>query len=102
MLCDVVVGFNHRFRLDDGVMIKDNHIVAAGGISRAVELVRKQQGHMIKIEVEVETLDQVQQAVHAKVDVIMLDNQVPDQVRRITHIFPNRSGELSGGINPTT
>ena len=49
-------GFNHRFRLDDGVMIKDNHIVAAGSISRAVELVRKQQGHMIKIEVEVETL----------------------------------------------
>lgn len=94
-------GFNHRFRLDDGVMIKDNHIVAAGSISRAVELVRKQQGHMIKIEVEVETLDQVQEAVNAKVDVIMLDNQTPDQVRELrAHIPKSIIVELSGGINP--
>ena len=94
-------GFNHRFRLDDGVMIKDNHIVAAGSISRAVELARKQQGHMIKIEVEVETLDQVQEAVHAKVDVIMLDNQAPDQVRELrAHIPKSIIVELSGGINP--
>lgn len=94
-------GFNHRFRLDDGVMIKDNHIVAAGSIRRAVELVRKQQGHMIKIEVEVETLDQVQEAVHAKVDVIMLDNQTPDQVRELrAHIPKSIIVELSGGINP--
>ena len=94
-------GFNHRFRLDDGVMIKDNHIVAAGSISHAVELIRKQQGHMIKIEVEVETLDQVQEAVHAKVDVIMLDNQAPDQVRELrAHIPKSIIVELSGGINP--
>lgn len=94
-------GFNHRFRLDDGVMIKDNHITAAGSIEKAVELVRKQQGHMIKIEVEVETLDQVQQAVKAEVDVIMLDNQTPDRVKELRqHIPKSIIVELSGGINP--
>ena len=94
-------GFNHRFRLDDGVMIKDNHITAAGSIEKAVELVRKQQGHMIKIEVEVETLDQVQQAVNAEVDVIMLDNQTPDLVKELRqHIPRSIIVELSGGINP--
>ena len=94
-------GFNHRFRLDDGVMIKDNHITAAGSIKKAVELVRKQQGHMIKIEVEVETLDQVQQAVKAEVDVIMLDNQTPDRVKELRqHIPKSIIVELSGGINP--
>tara|TARA_B100000575_G_C23142954_1_gene665729 strand:+ start:74 stop:904 length:831 start_codon:yes stop_codon:yes gene_type:complete len=94
-------GFNHRFRLDDGVMIKDNHITAAGGIAKAVEMVRKQQGHMIKIEIEVETLNQVQQAVDAEVDVIMLDNQTPDQVKKLRkHIPKSIIVELSGGINP--
>ncbi|MBK97271.1 MAG: nicotinate-nucleotide diphosphorylase (carboxylating) [Balneola sp.] len=94
-------GFNHRFRLDDGVIIKDNHIAAAGGIAKAVEMVRKQQGHMIKIEIEVETLNQVQQAVDAEVDVIMLDNQTPDQVKELRkHIPKSIIVELSGGINP--
>ena len=94
-------GFNHRFRLDDGVMIKDNHITAAGSIEKAVALVREQQGHMIKIEVEVETLDQVQQAVNAEVDVIMLDNQTPDRVKELCqHIPKSIIVELSGGINP--
>jgi nicotinate-nucleotide pyrophosphorylase (carboxylating) len=94
-------GFNHRFRLDDGVMIKDNHITAAGSIEKAVALVREQQGHMIKIEVEVETLDQVQQAVNAEVDVIMLDNQTPDRVKELRqHIPKSIIVELSGGINP--
>lgn len=94
-------GFNHRFRLDDGVMIKDNHIRAAGGIAKAVEMVRKQQGHMIKIEIEVETLNQVQQAVDAEVDVIMLDNQTPDQVKELRKYIPKSIiVELSGGISP--
>ena len=94
-------GFNHRFRLDDGVMIKDNHIRAAGGIAKAVEMVRKQQGHMIKIEIEVETLNQVQQAVDAEVDVIMLDNQTPDQVKELRKYIPKSIiVELSGRINP--
>ena len=94
-------GFNHRFRLDDGVMIKDNHIRAAGGIAKAVEMARKQQGHMIKIEIEVETLNQVQQAVDAEVDVIMLDNQTPDQVKELRKYIPKSIiVELSGGINP--
>jgi nicotinate-nucleotide pyrophosphorylase (carboxylating) len=94
-------GFNHRFRLDDGVIIKDNHITAAGSIEKAVELVRKQQGHMLKIEVEIETLDQVQQAVKAEVDVIMLDNQAPGRVKELCqHIPKSIIVELSGGINP--
>lgn len=94
-------GKNHRFRLDDGVMIKDNHIKAAGSISAAVDLVRKNCGHMVKIEVETENRAQVEEAVSARVDVIMLDNRTPKEVKEFREIIPAEIMlEVSGGINP--
>jgi nicotinate-nucleotide pyrophosphorylase (carboxylating) len=94
-------GKNHRFRLDDGVMIKDNHIKAAGSISAAIELVRKNCGHMVKIEVETENRAQVEEAVAAKADVIMLDNRTPEEVKELRKIIPAAIVvEASGGISP--
>lgn len=74
-------GHNHRLGLDDGVLIKDNHIALAGGIAEAVRRAREVVGHLHKIEVETATLEQVNQALQANADIIMLDNMTPDQVR---------------------
>lgn len=94
-------GRNHRFRLDDGVMIKDNHIKAAGSIKSAVELVRSRVGHMVKIEVETENKKQVLEAVKAGVDVIMLDNRSPEEVKELIALIPdNVLIEVSGGLTP--
>lgn len=94
-------GKNHRFRLDDGAMIKDNHIKAAGSITKAVELIRAKAGHMVSIEVETETKAQVLEAVEAGADVIMLDNRSPEEVRELAKLIPeNVVVEVSGGINP--
>ena len=93
-------GFNHRFGLYDAVMIKDNHISFAGSITKAVEKARSQLGHMVKIEVEVETEEQMQEAIEAKADVIMFDNRTPDEIKAWIGLVP--SGiytEASGGIN---
>jgi nicotinate-nucleotide pyrophosphorylase (carboxylating) len=96
-------GKNHRFRLDDGAMIKDNHIKAAGSIKSAVELVRARAGHMVKVEVEVENEQQVLEAVQAKADVIMLDNRKPEEVKRLRALIPDDIlVEVSGGITPET
>ena len=95
-------GKNHRFRLDDGVMIKDNHIKAAGGITKAIELVKKRVGHMVSIEVETETKEQVLEAVEAGADIILLDNMAPHQIRDLVDLVPDTIiTEVSGGINPT-
>tara|TARA_R110002096_G_scaffold435983_1_gene664839 strand:- start:15731 stop:16567 length:837 start_codon:yes stop_codon:yes gene_type:complete len=94
-------GQNHRFRLDDGVMIKDNHIKAAGSITKAVEMARANIGHMVKIEVETESKEQVLEAVEAKADVIMLDNRTPEEVKVLTTLIPDTIiSEVSGGITP--
>jgi len=96
-------GFNHRMRLDDGVMIKDNHITAAGSITKAVQLARKQTGLMVKVEVECETAEQVKEAVEAGADIIMLDNQTPESATEFCKMIPdNIIVELSGGITPET
>jgi nicotinate-nucleotide pyrophosphorylase (carboxylating) len=96
-------GKNHRFRLDDGVMIKDNHIKAAGSITKAVELVRSNIGHMVKIEVETESKEQVLEAVEAKADVIMLDNRTPEEVKELVKLIPDEILiEVSGGITPNS
>ncbi len=93
-------GYNHRVGLYDGVMLKDNHIAYAGGIKKAVEMVRNKIGHMVKIEVEVETLDQVKQAVQAGADIIMFDNRTPDEIKEFAkHVPSNITTEISGGIN---
>lgn len=94
-------GKNHRFRLDDGVMIKDNHIKAMGSISKAVEVVRSKIGHMVKVEVETETKEQVLEAIEAGADVIMLDNRSPDEVKKFVELIPKGIiVEVSGGITP--
>lgn len=91
-------GFNHRFGLDDGIMLKDNHIAYAGGITAAVAAVRKKCGHMIKVEVEVETLAQFKEAVAAKADVIMLDNRTPAEIKEYLPYRKDNILEASGGI----
>ncbi|HSJ39229.1 MAG TPA: carboxylating nicotinate-nucleotide diphosphorylase [Planococcus sp. (in: firmicutes)] len=93
-------GFNHRNGLYDAVMLKDNHIAAAGSITKAVERVRAALGHMIMIEVEVETEEQLQEAIAARPDVIMFDNQTPETMIRWAQLVPSSiRTEASGGID---
>ncbi len=93
-------GSNHRMGLYDAVMIKDNHIVALGSISKAIETVRSKIPHTVKIEVEVENFDQVKEAVESKVDVIMLDNMsTKDMLKSVSYINGKTIVEASGGIN---
>ncbi|NLP49302.1 carboxylating nicotinate-nucleotide diphosphorylase [Bacillus sp. RO1] len=95
-------GYNHRFGLYDGVMIKDNHIEFAGSITNAVQRVREKVGHMVKIEVETESLAQVQEAVEAGADVIMFDNRTAEEIKDfIKHVPKHITTEASGGINLT-
>jgi nicotinate-nucleotide pyrophosphorylase (carboxylating) len=94
-------GVNHRFGLDDGVLIKDNHIVAAGGILAAVDRARAGIGHMVKLEVEVDTLDQLQLVLTRKVDAVLLDNMAPPTLREAVALVAGRClTEASGGIRP--
>lgn len=91
--------YNHRIGLYDGVLIKDNHIAAFGGIKKAIEHIRSQVSHLLKIEVEVSDLDQVKEALESKADVIMLDNMTIKQIKEATAFIDNRAiVELSGGI----
>ena len=92
-------GQNHRFGLYDAVMLKDNHIAAVGGLTEAVKRIKTQVGHMIKIEVECETLEQVHEAVTCGVDVIMLDNMDLVAMRKAVQYIDQRAiVEASGGI----
>ncbi|WP_372400394.1 carboxylating nicotinate-nucleotide diphosphorylase [Azospirillum sp. HJ39] len=92
-------GFNHRFGLDDAVLIKDNHIAVAGGVRPAVERVRAAIGHMVKVEVEVDTLDQLDELLGLPVDVVLLDNMDPDTLRRAVRRVDGRLlTEASGNV----
>ena len=92
-------GYNHRYGLYDGVMIKDNHIDFAGSIAKAVAIVLAKAGHMVKIEVETETAEQVIEAVNAGVDVIMFDNRSPEEIKELIQLVPSTIiTEASGGI----
>ena len=92
-------GQNHRFGLYDGVLIKDNHIVAAGGVGNAVQRARQVVPHTAKIEVEVETLDQVDEALKAGADILLLDNMPPGIMRSVVREVRNLAvTEASGGI----
>lgn len=96
-------GSNHRFGLDDAVMIKDNHVAVAGGVTAAVEAARSATGHMVKIEVEVDSLDQLREALEAGAEVVLLDNMDPDTLREAVAITEGRAVlEASGGITPET
>lgn len=90
---------NHRFGLDDGIMIKDNHIAMAGSIVKAVSAVRASAHHLLKIEVETSTLDEVSEALLAKADVIMLDNMPVEQIKEAVRIINGAARiEISGGV----
>jgi nicotinate-nucleotide pyrophosphorylase (carboxylating) len=94
-------GTNHRFGLDDGVLIKDNHIAAAGGILEAIDRARAGIGHMTKLEVEVDTLDQLRLALTRRVDAVLLDNMAPPTLREAMAMVAGRAlTEASGGITP--
>jgi nicotinate-nucleotide pyrophosphorylase (carboxylating) len=96
-------GANHRFGLDDGVLIKDNHIAVAGGIEPAVRRARAAVGHLVKIELEVDTLAQLEQALAVGVDAVLLDNMSLDDLRRAVAIVNGRAiTEASGRITPAT
>jgi nicotinate-nucleotide pyrophosphorylase (carboxylating) len=92
-------GANHRFNLSDGVMLKDNHIAAAGGILNAVQLARKYASFVRKIEVETETLEQVREALDAGADIIMLDNMSAETMREALALIGGRAQtECSGNV----
>jgi nicotinate-nucleotide pyrophosphorylase (carboxylating) len=96
-------GFNHRFGLDDAVLIKDNHIAAAGSITKAVKAARAGTAHMVKIEVEVDTLKQLEEALKIGVDTILLDNMPPDTLRKAVAMASGRAVlEASGNITIDT
>lgn len=96
-------GSNHRFGLDDAVLIKDNHIAIAGGLTTAVERARAAVGHMVKIEVEVDTLAQLDEALAIGVDVILLDNMDTTTLSEAVARIDGRAiSEASGGITPET
>lgn len=96
-------GNNHRFNLSDGVMLKDNHIDAAGGITNAVNLARKNSSFVRKIEVETETLDMVQEALDVKADIIMLDNMDLDTAKKAVSIIGDKAEiEFSGNVSLET
>lgn len=92
-------GSNHRFGLDDAVLIKDNHLALAGSIHAAVERVRANVGHMVKIEVEVDTLEQLREALELPIDAVLLDNMTPEQLAHAVSLVNGRVlTEASGTI----
>ncbi|WP_299480201.1 carboxylating nicotinate-nucleotide diphosphorylase [uncultured Roseibium sp.] len=96
-------GANHRFGLDDAILIKDNHIAVAGGVRKAIEAAKAFAGHLVKIEVEVDTLEQLREALDAAPDVIMLDNMSPETLREAVALTDGRALlEASGGIELDT
>ncbi len=96
-------GMNHRFGLDDGVLIKDNHVAVAGGIRPAILAARRGVGHLVKIEVEVDTLDQLEEALATGIDAVLLDNMTPDQLATSVGMIDGRAiAEASGRITPQT
>ena len=94
---------NHRFSLSDGILIKDNHIAACGGISEAVRAARERAPHTLKIEVEVTDIEEMKEAISAGADAVLLDNMTPDEITRAAgmarQLKPGLLIEASGGIN---
>jgi len=94
---------NHRFGLDDAMLIKDNHIAIAGGVRPALERAKRHAGHLVKIELEVDTLDQLGEALEVGVDAVLLDNMTPEMMRRAVSMVDCRAiTEASGRINLET
>jgi nicotinate-nucleotide pyrophosphorylase (carboxylating) len=99
-------GTNHRAGLDDGVLIKDNHLALAGGVTEAVRRARAEAPHLLKVEVEVESLGELEEALRAGADVVLLDNMTPEEVREAVGLVRRESPvvliEVSGGVNLRT
>ena len=96
-------GANHRFGLDDAVLIKDNHLIVSGGITEAVRRVHAAVGHLVKVEVEVDTLAQLEEALSCRIDAVLLDNMSPEQLAEAVRMVGGRLlTEASGGITPDT
>ncbi len=96
-------GMNHRFGLDDAVLIKDNHIVAAGGVVEALRAAKKAVGHLVKIEIEVDRIEQLKQVIAEGADVVMLDNMSNDEMREAVKLVGGKiKVEASGGVNLTS
>ena len=92
-------GCNHRYNLSDGVLLKDNHIGAAGSVAKAVAMAKEYAPFVRKIEIEVETMDQVKEAVEAGADIIMLDNMTPEMMKEAVNLIDGRAQtECSGNI----
>ena len=93
-------GGNHRFGLDDGVLIKDNHLALGGSIRDAVRHARAHAGHMVKIEVEVDTIEQLREALEEPIDAVLLDNMTPSELREAVRLAGGRVlTEASGGVS---
>jgi nicotinate-nucleotide pyrophosphorylase (carboxylating) len=93
-------GKNHRFGLYDGILIKDNHIIAIGGVKKALEIARRNAPHYMKIEIETASLEDVKEALEGGADIILLDNMSIDQIKEAIKIINGRAQiEVSGGIN---
>ncbi|WP_341359920.1 carboxylating nicotinate-nucleotide diphosphorylase [Georgenia sp. M64] len=96
-------GVNHRFGLDDAVLIKDNHIALAGGVRAAITAARAGVGHLVKIEIEVDTLDQLREVLTDPVDAVLLDNMTPEQLREAVTLVGGRMvTEASGRLTAAT
>jgi len=96
-------GVNHRFGLDDAVLIKDNHVAAAGGVAAAIRAARAGIGHLVKIEVEIDRLDQLGDALDERADAILLDNMTPAELAEAVRRIDGRAiSEASGRITPAT
>lgn len=96
-------GANHRFGLDDAVLVKDNHVAIAGSVAEAVKRVRARAGHMVKIEVEVDTLAQLEELLALGADAVLLDNMTPDTLREAVRMVGGRMlTEASGRVNRET
>lgn len=96
-------GSNHRFGLDDAVLIKDNHVAAAGGVTNALKAARAHVGHMVKIELEVDTLDQLGEALGLGIDAVLLDNMGPEMLRTAVAMVAGRAvTEASGRVTRET
>jgi nicotinate-nucleotide pyrophosphorylase (carboxylating) len=96
-------GSNHRFGLDDAVLIKDNHVAIAGSVGEALKRAKSNVGHLVKIELEVDTLDQLREALDHGVDAVLLDNMTPDVLAQAVEMVAGRAiTEASGRITPAT
>jgi len=96
-------GSNHRFGLDDAILIKDNHIAVAGGVVNALRAAKAFAGHLVKIEIEVDTLDQLEEVIKEGADVVLLDNMKPEQLKEaVRRVNGKMLTEASGGVNLST